>query len=113
MGWGSPSGAPPMVETLSGISAGWLTELITMNSPRRSNLRLHGYLHRRLHRDLSFAVPFADQRLEVLHRRSPFPGLAFKDKTWAEVRTHRPGTARASAFAGAIGEASLRKVRAD
>src|SRR5712691_577866 len=25
-----------MIETLSGISAGWLTELITMNSPRRS-----------------------------------------------------------------------------
>src|SRR6185503_2406732 len=31
------------------------------------DLRLHGELHRGLHRDLSLAVPLADQRLELLH----------------------------------------------
>src|SRR6266545_8309070 len=36
MGCGSPSGAPPMIETLSGTSAGSATELKMMNSPRRS-----------------------------------------------------------------------------
>src|SRR5687768_14096086 len=37
------------------------------------DLGLHGHLHRRFHRELPLAVPFADQRLEVLHRRSPTP----------------------------------------
>src|SRR5437588_1965711 len=52
------------------------------------DLRLHGNLHRAFHRDLSFAVPFADQRLELLHRRSPW--IALNHKTCPGARTHRP-----------------------
>jgi hypothetical protein len=55
------------------------------------DLRLLGDLHRRFHRDLAFAVPFADQRLEVLHRPSPFPGASrSNNETWPEARPHRP-----------------------
>jgi hypothetical protein len=63
-----------MMDTLSGISAGSLTDLKTMNSPRPSifvsvEIFIGGSMG-----NSPFAVPFADQRLEHLHRRSPFPG---------------------------------------
>src|SRR5438132_1687678 len=70
------------------------------------DLRLHGDLHRRFHRDLSFAVPFADQLLELLHRRSPFRGSRSHSETRPAARTIGPATAQPSAPRRASASAS-------
>src|SRR2546427_2395708 len=101
-----------MIETLSGTSAGSPTELKTMNSPRRSIFACMEILI-----GGSIGTSPSPCHSPISGWNSFIVGLLFRgsrsnNKTRPEARTHRPGTAWAPAFAGAIGEASLGKVAA-